>query len=169
MPTTTIQGHPRRYDKKFMFAIEIAGLQVSWFHKISGLENESAVIEQFEAGNHNVADQSPGRVKFTPITLSIGATDNKELYNWRQQVIDASSDTGEVDANYKRNVAVVVLDRNGKEKRRYNLFEAWPSRYFAGEFDASAEENVVEECTLTYKRFERVDKQLSATPGGIGI
>jgi phage tail-like protein len=165
MPTTTIAGHPRRYDKKFLFAIEIAGLQVSWFHKISSLENESTVIEQFEAGNNNVADQSPGRVKFSPVTLSIGATDNKELYNWRQQVVDASADTGEPDAEYKRNVAVLVLDRNGKEKRRYNLFEAWPSKYVAGEFDAGAEENVVEECTLTYKRFERIDKSFA---GGAG-
>jgi phage tail-like protein len=155
---TTIQGQPRRYDKKFLFAIEIAGMQVSWFHKISPLENESAVIEQFEAGNHNVADQSPGRVKFTPISLSIGATDNKELYLWRQQVIDATADSGQPDAEYKRNVAILVLDRNGKEKRRYNLFEAFPTKYVAGEFDAGAEENIIEEITLTYKRFERIDK-----------
>jgi phage tail-like protein len=157
--TTTVQGHPRRYDKKFLFAIEIAGLQVSWFFKISALENESTVIEQYEGGNHNVADQSPGRVKFTPVTLSVGATDNIELYNWRQQVIDTTADSGQPDAEYKRNVAVLVLDRNGKEKRRYNLFEAWPSKYFAGEFDAGAEENVIEEMTLTYKRFERIDKK----------
>ena len=169
MPTTTtIQGQPRRYDKKFQFAIEIAGLQVSWFFKISALENESTVIEQFEAGNNNVSDQSPGRVKFTTITLSIGATDNSELSRWRQQVIDASADSGLPDAEYKRNVAVVVLDRDGKEKRRYNLFEAWPSKYIAGEFDAGAEENVIEEVTLTYKRYERIDKR-SPAAGGFGI
>lgn len=152
-----VQGTPRNYDKKFLFAVEIDGLEVAWFESISGLEDESGVVEQHEGGVINVADQSPGKVKFTPVTLMIGATANRELYDWRRQVIDAGANAGDVDNDYKKNVAIVQKDRDQSEKRRYTLYEAWPSKYKAGEWDAKAEENVIEECTLTYKYYERED------------
>jgi phage tail-like protein len=152
MPVT---GTPRSYDKKFLFAVEIDGLDVAWFEMISGLEVEIGVVEQHEGGDINVADQSPGKAKFAPVTLSVGSTDNEDLYNWWLEVCDAASNSGEVDAQYKKNVAIVQRDRDQSEKRRWTLYEAWPSKYKAGEWDAKAEENVIEEVTLTYKRFDR--------------
>jgi phage tail-like protein len=150
-----VQGTPRGYDKKFLFAVEIDGLDVAWFESVSGLEAEVGVVEQHEGGNINVADQSPGKVKFSAITLMVGATDNSELYDWWLQVVDAAANVGLVDAEYKKNLSIVQKDRDGSEKRRFNLFEAWPSKYKSGEWDAKAEENVIEEVTLTYKYYER--------------
>lgn len=152
-----VVGTPRNYDKKFLFAVEIDGLEVAWFETVSGLEFEVGVVEQREGGNINVADQSPGLVKFSAVTLTVGSTDNRELYDWALLVVDAAANAGLVDKSYKKNVAIVQKDRDSTEKRRYNLFEAWPSKYKAGEWDAKAEENVMEEVTLTYLYFERVD------------
>lgn len=152
-----VQGTPRNYDKKFLFAVEIDGLEVAWFETISGLESEVGVVEQHEGGNINVADQSPGKIKYSAVTLTIGATDNTELYDWHLLVVDASANAGEVDMEYKKNVAIVQKDRDQSEKRRYTLYEAWPSKYKSGEWDAKAEENVLEEVTLTYKYYERED------------
>jgi phage tail-like protein len=151
----TVVGTPRSYDKKFLFGIEIDGLEVAWFETCSSLEAEIGVVEQHEGGGINVADQSPGKVKFAAVTLGIGATDNEELYKWWLQVIDAAADTGEPDDTYKKNCAIIQKDRDGSEKRRHTLYKAWPSKYKAGEWDAKAEENVIEEITLTYLRFER--------------
>jgi phage tail-like protein len=150
-----VVGTPRSYDKKFLFAIEIDGLDVAWFETCSSLEAEIGVVEQHEGGGINVADQSPGKVKFPAVTLTVGATDNQELYNWWLQVIDAAADTGEPDDTYKKQAAIVQKDRDGTEKRRHTLYKAWPSKYKAGEWDAKAEENVIEEITLTYLRFDR--------------
>lgn len=150
-----VTGTPRNYDKKFLFTVEIDGLDVAWFESVSGLEFEIGVVEQHEGGNIIVADQSPGKVKFSPVTLMVGSTDNTELYDWSLLVADAAANAGEVDADYKKNVAIVQKDRDGSEKRRYTLYECWPSKYKSGEWDAKAEENVVEEVTLTYKYYER--------------
>lgn len=149
-----ITGQPRNYDKKFNFTVEIDGLDVAWFESISSLEAEVGVVEQHEGGQLNVADQSPGKVKFAAVTLSIGATDNRELYDWWLQVVNAAANSGLPDAGYKKSVAIVQNDRDGTEKRRWNLFEAWPSKFVAGEWDAKAEENVIQQVTLTYKYFE---------------
>lgn len=151
MPVT---GTPRSYDKKFMFTVEIDGLAIAWFESVSGLESEVGVVEQHEGGSINVADQSPGKVKFSPVTLMVGATDNRELYDWYLLVIDAAANSGEPDDSYKKTVSIVQKDRNGTEKKRWNLFEAWPSKFKAGEWDAKAEENVMQEVTLTIKRWE---------------
>lgn len=153
----TVVGTPRSYDKKFLFTVEIDSLDVAWFETCSSLEAEIGVVEQHEGGGINVADQSPGKVKFPAVTLTIGATDNEELYRWWLQVIDAAADTGEPDDSYKKNVAIVQKDRDGSEKRRHTLYKAWPSKYKAGEWDAKAEENVIEEITLTYLRFDRAN------------
>lgn len=152
MPVT---GTPRNYDKKFLFSVEIDGLDVAWFESCSSLEAEIGVVEQHEGGNINVADQSPGKVKFPAVTLSIGATDNDELYQWWLQVVDAAANLGDVDKGYKKSLSIVQRDRDGSVKKRYNLAEAWPSKFVAGEWDAKSEENVMESVTLTYLRWER--------------
>ena len=151
----SVIGQPRSYHKQFLFTVEIDGLDVGWFEKCSEIVGEVGVVEQHEGGNINVADQSPGKVKFPAVTLTIGATDNNELYNWWLQVIDAAANSGGPDETYKKNVAIVQRDRDGTERRRHNLVKAWPSKFKYGEWDAKAEENVMEEITLTYLRPER--------------
>src|SRR5258706_16390130 len=96
-----VTGNPRNYDKKFLYSVEIDGLAVAWFESISGLEAEIGVVEQHEGGLINVADQSPGKVKFAALTLKVGATDNRELYDWWLLVVDAAADTGQVAKLYK--------------------------------------------------------------------
>lgn len=150
----TVTGTPRNYDKKFLFTFEIDGLDIAWFESISGLEGEIGVIEQHEGGAINTADKSLGKVKFTNLTLMVGATDNRDLYDWWLLCIDAAADTGEVDAAYKKNCSLVQKDRDGSEKRRWNIFEAFPCKFKAGDWDAKAEENVIQEMGLAYRYFE---------------
>jgi phage tail-like protein len=143
-------GQHRGYHKRFLFAIEIDGLEVGWFTTCSSLEAELGVVEQHEGGLIGVADQAPGKLKWTPVTLTIGATNNNELYEWWLLVVDAAANAGEPDDAYKKNVAIVQKDRDGSELRRHNLTKAWPSKFVFGSWDANAEENVMEEITLNF-------------------
>lgn len=152
-----IVGTPRGYDQKWNFAVEIDGLDVAWFETVSGLEFEIGVAEQHEGGSIVVASQEATKVKFTPVTLALGATGNRELYDWALEVANAAANAGAVSPDYKKSVSIVQKDRDGTEKRRYDLAEAFPTKYKSGEWDAKAEENVVEEMTLTYRYYERVD------------
>lgn len=150
-----VVGKPRSYHKKFNFTIEIDGLEIAWFESCSAIEGEVGEVEQREGGSLVVANQSPGLYKTTPVTLKVGVTDNDELYNWWEEVVDAEANAGEPDDAYKKNVAVVQKDRDGSELKRWNLFEAWPKKFVAGEWDAKAEENTMEEITLVYRRFKK--------------
>jgi phage tail-like protein len=153
----TVQGNPRNYDKRFLFSVEIDDIDVAWFSSISGLEAEIGVVEQHEGGGINVADESPGKVKFSELTLGVGSTDNRQMYDWWLQVVDASggdNGSGLPDDQYKKNIAIVQRDRDGTTKRRWNLFQAWPKKFKAGEWDATAEENVMQEVVIRYRRFD---------------
>ncbi len=149
-----IVGEPRSYDKKFLFGVEIDDLDIGWFESISAIEEETGVVEQHSGGSHLVEDQSPGKTKWTPVTLTYGITKNTELYDWRQKVIRSGANSGEPDASYKKNLAIIQKDRDGTEKGRWTLYEAWPSKCVWGEWDAKAEENVIGQVTLTYKYAE---------------
>ncbi|NUP12883.1 MAG: phage tail protein [Polyangiaceae bacterium] len=152
-----IEGKPRRYNKKFLFGIEIDDIEVAWWSKCSEIKPEVGVVTQPEGGGILVEEnQSLGKVKWPPVTLEVGRTENDELYQWWVLCNDSSSNTGAVDDAYKKNVAIVQKDRDGSEIGRWNLYDAFPSSYGGGEWDASAEENVQESVVLTYRYAEWV-------------
>ncbi len=62
--------------------------------------------------------------------------------------------SGLQDPNFKRNLDIVQLDRDGSEVRRYRLQGAWPNKFVAGEWDNEAEENVIEMLTLVFDFFD---------------
>jgi len=62
--------------------------------------------------------------------------------------------SGTKDIDYKRNLSIVQLDRDGETLRRWNIFGAWPTQYVAGEWDNDSDEKVIEMVTLPYDYFE---------------
>jgi len=148
-------GTPRVFHKKFKFVIEIDQIQVAAFQKCSELSVEVAKIEQFEGGALT-PNKSPGRATFTDITLERGATDDKDLYDWLVQVLDAVNNVGLEEPEFKRDLDIVQLNRAGQEKVRYRVRGAWPVKHVAGEWDNDADENVIEMITLTYDSYQRI-------------
>lgn len=143
-------GEPRNYDQKWNFRVEIAGLTIAHFDSVKGLEFEAGVIEQNEGGTARVADKSPGKIKYSPVVLTTGATSNRELFDWWELVYNAASNKGAVGNSYKKNVTILQLDRDQTVKKRWTLSNAWPSKFVAGEWDAKADENTMQEMTLQY-------------------
>jgi phage tail-like protein len=80
-------------------------------------------------------------------------TTDRDLFDWFQDVAITSSGLGLTDPNYKRNLDIVQLDRDGTTLRRWTLYRAWPIKFIAGEWDAEADENVIEKVMLTYDYF----------------
>lgn len=148
-----IQGETRSYHKKYSFHVEIDQIASAGFQKCSELSVEAAVIEQWEGGAL-IPNKSPGRLKFSDVTLERGATKDVDLFQWFKEVADAASGTGLVDEAYKRSIDIVQRDRDGSELRRWTLFGAWPTKFVAGEWDNTADENTMESVTLAYDRFD---------------
>lgn len=143
------------FHKKFKFIVEEAGIPVAAFQKASELSVEAAKIEYFEGGSLT-PDKSPGRLTFSDVTLERGVTSDRSLYDWFLQVARAASDTGQNEPDYKRTLDIVQQDRTGTEVRRWRLVNAWPTKYVGGDWDNEADENVIEQATLTYDYFDIV-------------
>src|SRR5215831_1433794 len=149
-----IVGTPRIYHKRFKFVIEVPDFGSSGFQKCSELSVEIANIEYHEGGAL-VPNKSPGRLKFSDVTLERGATRDHDLFDWFEEVADAAANAGLAEPLFKRHVDIVQQDRDGTTLRRWSLFNAWPVKFVAGAWDNEADDNVIESLTLTYDFFER--------------
>jgi phage tail-like protein len=146
-------GKPRSFHKKFKFIVEIDSVGHAGFQKCSELSVEVANVQYFEGGTL-IPNKSPGRLTFADVTLERGATQDKDLFDWFQDVANTASGLGLNDVEYKRNLDIVQQDRDGTTLRRWSLTGAWPVKFVAGDWDNEADENVIESVTLTYDFFK---------------
>ncbi len=149
----TIIGQPRSFHKKFKFLVEVDGLGYAGWRKCSELSVEVANVQHFEGGAL-IPNKSPGRLTFADVTLERGATKDRDLYYWFQDVAIAASGFGLIDPYYKRNLDIVQQDRDGMTLRRWSLTGAWPVKFVAGDWDNDSDENVIESVTLTFDFFQ---------------
>jgi phage tail-like protein len=113
----------------------------------------------------------PGLAKYEPVTLKRGVTGNRNLYDWYRLVNeeialmnvanelskDAQFSVSQSDG-YRKDVVIEVLDREGKSVKAWYLFNAWPSTYIPGnDLNASSDEKLLEEVTLTYEFFVEME------------
>ena len=160
-----VLGDPRSFHDRFKFLVEIEGFIAAGFNKCSELSVEAAVIE-YNEGGALIPNKSPGRLTFADITLERGATLERDMYDWFQQVANAGALGGVVvgqapgvglpDPQYKRTLDIVQQNRDGSTLRRWRCFNAWPNKFTAGEWDNDADEKVVEMVTLSYDFFELI-------------
>jgi phage tail-like protein len=148
-----ILGTPRSLAKRFAFAVEIDGIAHSGFSTCSELSVEVAKVEYWEGGRL-IPHKSPGRMTFADVTLERGATRDRDLYTWLNEVVQVASGLGIVDNKYKRNLDIVQQDRDGSTMRRWSLYGVWPIKLVAGAWDASSDEALIESVTLTYDYWE---------------
>lgn len=150
-----IIGQPRSFHAKFKFLVELDDIGHVGFQKCSELSAEIAKVEYFEGGSL-IPHKSPGRLTFSDVTLERGATQDRDLYDWFNEVAIMSSGLGLTGPFYKRNGDIVQQDRDGTTLRRWAITRAWPTKFVAGEWDNEADENVIESVTLTYDFFELI-------------
>lgn len=144
-----VQGQSRNYWKKFLFLVEIDGLTVAGFMTCSAIGSEMGAIMHREGGDVEVSDKSFGQRTEKPITLTNGATDNDELWQWNEEHVDGNED------EVKKTIAIVVLNRDKSERVRYNVPGCFITDFTDADFDASAEENVISSITLEHDRPSR--------------
>ena len=58
----------------------------------------------------------------------------------------------------RKPISVVQQDEAGKEVKRWQIFDAWPSKYTAPEFDATSSENAVESVELQHEGLNLIVK-----------
>jgi phage tail-like protein len=141
---------PPRDDpyKGFNFLVEIEGIARAAFSEVSGLESETAVIEYRVGGEPNTVRKLPGLTKYANIVLRRGITQDAELWNWRQTVIE-----GKVE---RRNGSIILLDDDRTEVVRWNFFQGWICIWEGPALNARGNEIAIEAIAIAHEGLERV-------------
>lgn len=133
--------------RNFNFLVEIDGITQAGFTDCSGFGSSTDPIEYREGGENTTARKLPGLTKHNNISLKWGMTDSRELYDWYRDVV-----TGKVQ---RKNGSIIVLDLDGKERVRWNFFNAWPAKWDGPAFSAKGNDVAVETLELAHEGIER--------------
>lgn len=144
---------PVTWYTKFKFTVEIDGLVQAGFNKCSELGVEATNIEYYEGGRRH-PHNSPGRVKFDEITLSKGATQDRELYEWFKATYNAANGFGMDTPLIYRNMEIVQRDLTNTEVQRIVCHDCYPRRFSAGDFDNDADEIRIQSVVIVADRWD---------------
>lgn len=151
-----IIGSAKKFFRKYSFQVQIPGFLNTGFQDCSELKHDVAKIQYYEGGA--IAPiQLPGRVTIPDVTLSRGATEDPDMYNWAAEVVDILKNGGLVDPKYKRVCDIVQVDRDSTTiLARWRLFGAWPVTFTAGSWDNNADELVMEVLGLAVDAYTKI-------------
>ncbi len=122
-------------------------MELGGFSEVSGFDASIDVIEYREGDKVQTPMKIPGLKKYGNITLKQGVADKDALYKWMA--------TGfEKDVN-RQTVTITLLDINGEPAASWQVINAWPTKYTAPDFNATASEIAVETLELAHEGMTR--------------
>ncbi|NTU80480.1 MAG: phage tail protein [Chloroflexales bacterium] len=133
--------------RNFRFLIEIDGIVQGGFAECSGFGSSVEVVEYREGGESATVRKLPGKASYPDLMLKWGVTDSNELYEWHRAAIK-----GEIQ---RRNGSIILLDDKGREKVRWNFYNAWPSKYDGPDFSATGNAVAIDSLTVSCESLER--------------
>jgi len=136
--------------KNFRFRVEIDGIQTAAFSEATIPDSTSDVIDFREGTDPPIFKKLSGAYKFGNLTLKKGLSDSKELYDWRRLVELKGAGAA------RKNISLILIDEEGKDKSRWDVVKAWPSKYDAADFNAKGNEVLIETFELAHEGVERV-------------
>ena len=133
----------------YNFLVEIDGITRAAFHEASGFDSTIDVIDHREGGENTTLRKLPGMTKYSNISLKWGLANDRDLYDWHRQWVKGDP------AAKRKNGSVVLLDRQGQEKARWNFFNAWPAKWTGPSFNAEGNDVAIETLELAHEGVER--------------
>jgi phage tail-like protein len=121
----------------FNFRVEIDGISVGSFSDVSGLSSDGDIVEYRNGDDVPLhVRKLAGLRKFSNLTLKRGYTDNRELWNWRNNIINGTPD--------RRNGAIVLMDEERKDVLRWEFEGGWIHKIDGPTFNAKGNDVTVE-------------------------
>lgn len=134
--------------RNFRFRLEIDGVQQAGFTEVTGFDTVVEPIDYREGTDPTHVRKLPGLTKFGNVTLKWGVTDSMELHNWHRQIVNGTIQ--------RKNLSIIVVDEGGQDKARWNVVEAWPSKYDPADLNAKGNDLAIEMLELAHEGVERV-------------
>lgn len=150
-----------RFDpyKSFKFEVVISGDTVfarAGFSKVSGLKMEAEVVEYREGGDSNTVQKSPGLVKYEPLTLERGMSEDNDMYDWANKMHQFALGEASSASKYKANMQIRLKDTDGTVVKVWEVKNCWVSGYETGEMDAQGNNVMIETMTVQHTGFMKI-------------
>jgi phage tail-like protein len=129
----------------YNFLVEIDGITRACFRECAGLDSTQDPIEYREGNEGLTARKLPGLNKYSNISLKWGITDDAELWDWRQQVMNGNIDGA------RKNGSIILMDDTGEEKVRWNFREGWPTKWTGPSFNATGSDIGIESLDIVHE------------------
>lgn len=130
---------------KFYFSVDIGDQRNLSFQEVSGLENETQVVEYRAAESKQFSTvKMPGITKVGNVTLKKGVFVNDGTFqHWYSQI----------GMNMIKRVPVVIrlLDENGNASMEWTLLNAWPTKITGTDLKADGNEVAIETLEIAHE------------------
>ncbi len=133
---------------RFRYKVEIDGLDAGGFSEATGFDASIDVMEYREGDMVTTPMKAPGLKKYGNITLRQGLVDSMVMYEWLQAGVD-----GPVE---RKTITITLLDDEEAPAASWQVINAWPMRYTAPDFNATASEVAVETVEIAHEGMTRV-------------
>ena len=134
------------------YLLEIDGIAKAGFRRCRLPDSSTTVVEYREGNEPPTPRKLAGLTAYGALELRYGVTtDAAELAEWRRLV-----EQGKVD-EARRAIAVVLLDEEGAPGVRWELRNAWPTRYAPPTLDAGRSAVAIETLDVACEGLGRVD------------
>ena len=134
----------------FRFRVEIDGIRTAAFTEASVPSSEVTSTDYREGTDPPVVRKLSTMNTYGNLTLKRGMSDSKELYDWNKQV----QTTGAQGA--RKSISLILIDDEGKDKIRWDIIEAWPTKYESAGFNSTGKDVVIETLEIVHEGITRV-------------
>lgn len=134
------------------FQLEIAGIRIAAFSEASMLGGNIEALAYREGTDPSYQRSSSDISNGGKLVLKKGLTDSTDLHDWYQlAVLRGASARG-----VQKNVSLYLTDTEGNTKARWNMINAWPSKYESSGVDAASNKVLLETLELTMDYMTRI-------------
>jgi phage tail-like protein len=131
----------------YNFAVELDGLTRMGFRGCTGLDSSTTATPYREGTDTSLAQRElPSLLHHTAITLTRGITDDHALWDWRNDIAKGKGT--------RHDISIVLRNDVGEEKIRWNLKNAFPTKWSGPSLDATSEAIAIETLELTHEGVE---------------
>lgn len=137
---------PTRHDPfaGFNFIVDIEGIAAG-FLECSGLSSETDVIEYREGGDILIR-KLPGLTKYSNIVLRRGITTTRDLWAWRQTVINGQTQ--------RRDGTIVLLSEHRTPVLTWRFHAGWPAKLEGPTLNARSSDVAIESIEIVHEGLE---------------
>ena len=126
------------------FRLVIGEVEEGEFQEVSGISNETEVVEFQEGGENTYSHKFRGKNKYPNLVLRHGVTRlSPAIWAWREAVIHRKTPP-------LLDMSVIKLDDTGEEVCRWVFRNCWPVKWQGPDFKAGASELAIETLEIAH-------------------